>query len=399
MMQSPRDLTESEVWAGSLERSLHRRRRSPRGSTELWHLREARDLSDRQILADSSERSQARRAAAQRTAGIPTPAVRGLSLVSLLAAASAPAAESLASAATVGSSTGVGRLGDGVSAVQQRLGIPADGVFGPVTARAVRAFQRAHGLTVDGSVGPATRAALGLATGPLLRERGSLSPAQTHASGAVSRLRVAHRSSAAPGGDGIGGVQSALGVPADGVFGPATASAVRRFQASHGLTADGVVGPATRSALRVGPGPVLHEADSAGAGPTSRSGASVRSSSTGQNAVGAMISAADQIAGRPYVYGGGHSSFTSNAYDCSGSVSYVLHGAGLLSQPEDSSGLMSYGSPGPGRHVTIYANSGHVFMTIDGRRFDTGALGQGGSRWSSSMASTSGYTVRHPDGL
>ncbi len=87
-----------------------------------------------------------------------------------------------------------------------------------------------------------------------------------------------------------------------------------------------------------------------------------------------MIAAADEIATRPYVYGGGHGSFESAGYDCSGSVSYALHGGGLLSSPEDSTGLESYGEPGPGKYITIYANAEHACMTIDGRRFDTVAL-------------------------
>jgi hypothetical protein len=111
-----------------------------------------------------------------------------------------------------------------------------------------------------------------------------------------------------------------------------------------------------------------------------------------------MIAAGDAIAHAPYVYGGGHGSFQSSGYDCSGSVSYVLHAGGLLSSPLDSSALESYGQPGPGRHVTIYANAGHAFMVIDGRRFDTIALQETGTRWSSSIGSTSGYVVRHPAG-
>ena len=84
-----------------------------------------------------------------------------------------------------------------------------------------------------------------------------------------------------------------------------------------------------------------------------------------------MIAAGDEIATRPYVYGGGHGSFQSTGYDCSGSVSYALHGGGLLSSPEDSSALESYGEAGPGRHITIYANAEHAFMVVDGKRFDT----------------------------
>jgi cell wall-associated NlpC family hydrolase len=109
--------------------------------------------------------------------------------------------------------------------------------------------------------------------------------------------------------------------------------------------------------------------------------------------------AGDRIARRPYVYGGGHGSFDSAGYDCSGSVSYVLHAGGLLDTPLASGPLTTYGRPGKGRHVTIYANAGHVFMTIDGRRFDTIAFQESGSRWSDTVASADGYVVRHPPGM
>ena len=113
-----------------------------------------------------------------------------------------------------------------------------------------------------------------------------------------------------------------------------------------------------------------------------------------------MIAAADEIATRPYVWGGGHGSFESDGYDCSGSVSYALHGGGLLSSPEDSTGLESYGEPGPGKYITIYANAEHAYMVIDGKRFDTVALAETGSRWSSSAGDDGGgFVERHPAGL
>jgi cell wall-associated NlpC family hydrolase len=131
----------------------------------------------------------------------------------------------------------------------------------------------------------------------------------------------------------------------------------------------------------------------------SSEGGESSSSSGGSSIVARVIAAADEIATRPYVFGGGHGSFSSSGYDCSGSVSYALHGGGLLSSPEDSTSLESFGAPGPGQHITIYANSGHAFMVIDGKRFDTVALSESGSRWSGGMASTSGFVVRHPEGL
>ena len=122
----------------------------------------------------------------------------------------------------------------------------------------------------------------------------------------------------------------------------------------------------------------------------------VRANASG--AVAQVIAAANQIASTPYVWGGGHGG-ASGGYDCSGSVSYALISAGLLSSPLDSTGFMSWGEPGPGAHITVYANAGHAFMIVDGRRFDTSALSGGGTRWTSAGRSTAGFVARHPPGL
>lgn len=119
-------------------------------------------------------------------------------------------------------------------------------------------------------------------------------------------------------------------------------------------------------------------------------------------AVQDIIDAGNQIARLPYRWGGGHETYQDTAYDCSGSLSYVLAAAGLLNQTETSGELMSYGDPGPGKWITIFATEGHTFMYVAGLRFDTVALAETGSRWSDRPADEpdlSSFVERHPPGL
>jgi hypothetical protein len=119
----------------------------------------------------------------------------------------------------------------------------------------------------------------------------------------------------------------------------------------------------------------------------------------------ALMHAANDVAHKPYVYGGGHGRvageiWTDSAYDCSGSVSYALAAAGYLKGPETSGTLMGFGKPGPGKWVTIFANAGHTFMVVAGLRFDTSGRQNTGTRWQPANArSYAGFTVRHPVGL
>ena len=116
-------------------------------------------------------------------------------------------------------------------------------------------------------------------------------------------------------------------------------------------------------------------------------------------AVRQVIAAGNAIATLPYIYGGGHASFHANGYDCSGSVSYALAAAGLVSSPMVSGDFENWGDAGPGRWITIYANAGHVWMEVAGWRFDTVALAEIGTRWAQGGGEFSGFVVRHPPGL
>ena len=419
-----RDLSNPELWRDSLKRSRNRRRPGSRARVHakvergvripeaqamgLMPRFEPRDLTSVELWEKSILRSVHRRRAVEQARANRKPARRAGGMA-LAAAAVFPAATGVATADN--SQPAISHVqGASVASVQRALGIAADGIWGPETRAAVRSYQRAHGLTVDGIVGPQTLGSLGL-----------------------SATATTATSASSGGAATVTSVQSAVGVSADGVFGPQTAAAVKHFQAAHGLTVDGIVGPATAQALGLAaPSHPLREAHSHHARAHSSDGSNSSdsgsssvsdvqkalgigapstplrehhsSSSSGggsdssgsSSVVARMIAAADHIANTPYVWGGGHGSFVSSGYDCSGSVSYVLHAGGLLSSPEDSTALESYGAPGPGSHVTIYANSGHAWMTIDGRRFDTG--GGGGSRWKSAPRSGAGFVVRHPVG-
>jgi cell wall-associated NlpC family hydrolase len=116
-------------------------------------------------------------------------------------------------------------------------------------------------------------------------------------------------------------------------------------------------------------------------------------------AVQGVINNANAIVGRPYVWGGGHDSFYSTGYDCSGSVSFALFGGGLIPRPLASGELEGWGAPGPGKWITVYANAGHTFAEIAGLRWDTVGDEKGtGPRWHLAPTSSAGFVVRHPPG-
>ena len=325
---------------------------------------------------------------------------------------------------------------DAVERLQASLHVAVDGEFGPETERAIRSFQTAHGLTVDGVAGPATWQALGAHSQPEAdssplraagRERDIRRPRRRRARG------WHHRRAGADGHADRWRARGRCGLrewprpplPRRRHTTPAGSAARlrgRRIRPRHrggGAPLPGRPRPRSRRrrrprhlgrarhspALRsctADPAYFPHPTPAAGGGATSTAGgagAPGATSSSAEAIVARVIAAADEIATRPYVYGGGHGSFISEGYDCSGSVSYALHGGGLLAAPEDSTGLESYGEAGPGRYITIYANAEHAWMTIDGRRYDTVALAEDGSRWGGPSDDGGGFVERHPDGL
>jgi peptidoglycan hydrolase-like protein with peptidoglycan-binding domain len=195
----------------------------------------------------------------------------------------------------------------------------------------------------------------------------------------------------------------------DGAFGRNTRWNVRRFEQAKGLPINGVL---TRSDARVMRGAMAARYSYNGDGepidtPTTP-GAKATIASDGLHAVAPAdapqevqdaIAAANKIVGKPYKYGGGHGSWNDSGYDCSGTVSYALHGAGLLSRPMSSGDFGSWGTSGKGSWISVYYNSGHVYALIAGLRLDTSGSGGRGPRWHTDLRSGSGYDVRHWRGL
>src|SRR5215211_614334 len=189
----------------------------------------------------------------------------------------------------------------------------------------------------------------------------------------------------------------------DGEFGRGTRRSVRGFERDESRRVDGVV---TRSDARLLKRRARSASDSDVPTTTApgekaaltEDGLALPPASAPPD-VQSVIAAGNRIAKKPYKYGGGHGSFHDTGYDCSGSVSYALHGADLVDPPLDSSGFMTYGLRGRGTWITIRANSGHAYMMVAGLRFDTSGLRDRGTRWTTKMRSARGYRGRHPNGL
>jgi cell wall-associated NlpC family hydrolase len=195
----------------------------------------------------------------------------------------------------------------------------------------------------------------------------------------------------------------------DGQFGPHTArrvkswerrSAVRRVNGRVSRPEARKMNSQVARGVRVFQPAPEPSAPPAGATATLGSDGQAIAPASAPEEVKGAIAAANRIAGKPYKYGGGHGRWNDSGYDCSGAMSYALHGAGLLNRQLTSGDFMSWGRKGKGTWITVYANGGHGFLVIAGLRFDTGWNNAGkGPRWSTEMRPTSGYVVRHPSGL
>ena len=218
--------------------------------------------------------------------------------------------------------------------------------------------------------------------------------------------------------------KAGLRTSVDGVFGPGTKSAVEDFERSQRRTVDGTVSKLDVLVLRdvvANGGAVAAAAATGGALPKNQPppvpapppplvlGPGM-AATVGEDGlavapalappqVQAVINAGNVIAKMPYLYGGGHGKWDDAGYDCSGSVSYALHGGGLVDEALPSGSFMSWGDPGPGQWISIYAHGGHMYMTVAGLRFDTSGAKTSGSRWQADMRSPKGYTVVHPPGF
>jgi hypothetical protein len=192
--------------------------------------------------------------------------------------------------------------------------------------------------------------------------------------------------------------------PVDGVFGRGTRRAVLRFERHERIRADGIVSRSEEALLRRRMSDLTSQP-----APATIPGVRARLTSDGRTAaipsdvpepVKQVIAAANEITHTRYRYGGGHGrGFNDTAFDCSGAVSHALHGAALLQQPLDSGRFERWGRRGPGRWITVYANSGHAYMVVAGLRFVTSGRGESGPRWRPEPRSSRHYVARHPAGL
>jgi peptidoglycan hydrolase-like protein with peptidoglycan-binding domain len=339
--------------------------------------------------------------------------------------ASTPAATTTASPSAAAAARRVGsrtlRRGDRgarVKALQTLLSqagfkTSTDGEFGSTTVKVVRRFQRAANLRSTGVADARTIVALKTATDGSAASNTS-GGYDVRSTGSGSR----HLGDRIPLRKGMSGhdvkvlqdflARAGFDTSVDGEYGTGTVKSVKQFETDQQIGADGVIDAADIDLLRSlvdgedGAAPVTPTEPAAlapGDKATVGSDGLAIAPANAPDAVKQIIAAGNAIAKKPYHYGGGHGKWDDSGYDCSGSVSYALHAAGLLDQALPSGNFTSWGDKGPGQWVTIYANGGHMYMIVAGLRFDTSGRQQDGTRWHASSRSSSGYTVVHPPGL
>jgi cell wall-associated NlpC family hydrolase len=261
----------------------------------------------------------------------------------------------------------LGMQGSDVTVLQRDLTalsyrIPATGRFNALTLQRLRAFQRRYALTVDGVAGPTTINELKR----LLNRKFHITETALAAKELASGTAVTATESNQPLPTGDSGLTGGVGLGDT----PTTGTGTQSSPEANATLIDGIAIPAPDT----------------------------------PQAIVTMLDAANRIAFDPYIYGGGHGSFTAAGYDCSGSVSYVLHAGGLLATPLDSEQFLQYGLAGKGNWITIYTNGPtHAYMEIAGVWFDTAAQTalNGNDRWSLTRIAEPGYgkfIARHPSG-
>jgi cell wall-associated NlpC family hydrolase len=197
---------------------------------------------------------------------------------------------------------------------------------------------------------------------------------------------------------------------ADGQFGPATSRRVKSWERRSARRVNGRVErpDARKLKQQVAAGITVYAAPApAPAQPNNGEVATLNPDGTATAPASApetvkqIIEAGNRIIDKPYKYGGGHGKWEDSGYDCSGSMSYALHGAGLLDKALTSGEFSSFGEAGEGEWVTTYGSGGHSYMVVAGLRWDTGYndSASDGPDWSTKMRPASGYTARHPEGL
>jgi peptidoglycan hydrolase-like protein with peptidoglycan-binding domain len=331
--------------------------------------------------------------------------------------ATTTAAATTAAAKKVGTKTlRKGDRGSRVKALQALLSsagftTASDGQYGPSTVKVVRRFQRAANLKATGVADGKTLFALKSATDGSSGSNAS-GGYDVRSTGTSSR----HLGDRIPLRKGMSGhdvkilqdylERAGFDTSVDGEFGAGTVKSVKQFETDQQRTTDGVIDAGDIDLLRS-----LVDGEDTTGSPTTPAATTPGSKATvgadglavapadAPDAVKQFIAAGNAIAKKPYIYGGGHGKWEDKGYDCSGSVSYALHGAGLLDESMPSGGFTSWGEKGPGQWITLYAKGSHMYAVVAGIRFDTSGRAEDGSRWHTSMRSSSGYTVVHPPGL